>query len=46
MNAMSLTACDNTGKTDVTDQSLDAIEKAEEMKDDAIDVIQPEAPTE
>ncbi len=46
MSAMNLTACDYAGETDVTKQSPEAIEKVEEMKNEATDVIKPAAPTE
>ena len=46
MSAMSLTACDQTGKTDVSDQSADVIQKSEEMKNEATDEITPAPPAE
>ena len=46
MSAMSLTACDQTGKTDVSDQSADVIQQSEEMKNEAADEITPAPPAE
>jgi len=46
MSAANLTGCDNTGKTDVVDQSPDVIEKVEEMKEETTDTIQPVPPAE
>ncbi|MEH6457760.1 MAG: hypothetical protein V7749_15635 [Cocleimonas sp.] len=46
MSAVNLTGCDNTGKTDVVDQSPDVIEKVEEMKEETTDTIQPVPPAE
>ena len=41
MGAMSLTACDNTGKTDKSDQSAGIIQQSDDMKNEAQDEIKP-----
>ena len=46
MSAMNLTACDNTGKTDVSKQSAGVIQESEEMKNEATGEIKPAPPVE
>ena len=41
MSAMSLSACDNTSKTEVSDQSAAVIQESDAMKNEATDEITP-----